>query len=354
MTTNSSHADGSISEAELQYLSRRCESGFGLVVTSCAYVDKLGIAWRGIGAASDAQLKSLRRTAETIRAYGSLSILQLYDGGRLCPPSLVEPSQLRAPSAIASSRPGSSVPREMSSRDIQALLTSFQAAAARAVQSGFDGVELHGANHYLIHQFFSPRSNQRNDAWGGDSQRRMAFPLRLVGLLRETLPKSTILGFRITPFEAEPRGYTLSDALELCKQLADLQVDYIHVSLDNLRIGNVFREIRSSTQLGPLSALPHPITEIANCIGSRCAVIGVGGVQGLTDAQYGMEIGADLIAVGRAALIDPDWLSKIRNRRESEAIRRLPRNIEGLSESLSIPAPMIEYILGRPGWIPRA
>lgn len=353
MTTDASNLDGTVSESELRYIERRCATDFAAAITSCAYVEEAGKAWQGIGAASDMHLKSLERLASAIKCSGGLAILQLYDGGRLCPTNLVDPMQLRAPSSVASSRPNSPIPREMSSAEIEDLLHSFQEAAIRGRDVGFDGIELHGANHYLIHQFFSPRSNRRDDKWGGSLERRMEFPLAAAAAIREGVHEDMILGFRITPFEVEPGGIVLDDSLELCDRLASQQIDYIHVSLDNLKTSSAFREVRDWTQPAISINREHPVTAIANRVNTLCAVMGVGGIRSTCDARYALETGADLVAVARAVLVDPEWLNKVKNGREAEVVSRLPIDVRQIASLFSIPPRMVQYILSRPGWIPR-
>ena len=112
-----------------------------------------------------------------MRSAGGLAILQIYDGGRIAKPELIGEQTMRAPSAVASLRPGARTPRAMTSDEVESLVGSFRAAAALARKAGFDGVEIHGANHYAVHQFFSPRANHRDDHWGGTLAKRMNFPL---------------------------------------------------------------------------------------------------------------------------------------------------------------------------------
>src|SRR5579872_2639967 len=239
MTTDASEEDGSVSTEELAYLRRRARSGVSAVITSCAFVDVDGKSFRGIGASSDHLIESLARIAETIHAGGARAILQLYDGGRL---SRGSP---RAPSAIASSRPNAAVPREMSDGQIERLVDAFGEAAARAVRAGFDGIELHGANHYLIHQFFSPRANRRTDHWGGSLEHRMAFPTAVVQSVRDAIGVERALGYRVTPYEIEADGgITLIDTLALARRLDELEIDYLHLSLDNYASAAPLREDR--------------------------------------------------------------------------------------------------------------
>src|SRR5215813_2666897 len=244
LTTDSSHEDGTAPDNELEFVRRRAAGGFGIVVSSAAYVEDDGRSWQGIGAAHDGHLSSLRRLAEAMRASGSLAILQIYDGGRIAKPELIGEDRMRAASAVASLRPGARTPRAMTSDEVKNLVESFRGAARLARQAGFDGVEIHGANHYAVHQFFSPRANHRDDHWGGTLAKRMNFGLAVARAVRDALGPELIAGFRVTPFESETDGYTLEDAKLLCGELARLDLDYISVSLDDYRNSRPMRETR--------------------------------------------------------------------------------------------------------------
>jgi 2,4-dienoyl-CoA reductase-like NADH-dependent reductase (Old Yellow Enzyme family) len=222
LTTDSSHEDGTATEDELEFVRRRAAGGFGATISSAAYVEQDGRSWQGIGAAHDGHLSSLQRLAEAMRAAGGLAILQIYDGGRIAKPELTGEQCLRAPSAVASLRPGAKTPRAMTADEVENLIASFRGAASLARKAGFDGVEIHGANHYAVHQFFSPRANHRVDHWGGTLSKRMNFPLAVAQAVRDALGPKLIAGFRVTPFEAEPDGYTLEDAKLLCNADSDL------------------------------------------------------------------------------------------------------------------------------------
>src|SRR5207253_5613619 len=187
LTTDSSNEDGTAPENELEFVRRRAAGGFGAVVSSAAYVADDGRSWQGIGAAHDGHVSSLRRLAQAMRAAGSLAILQIYDGGRIAKPELIGEQSMRAPSAVASMRPGAKTPRAMTADEVENLIASFREAASLARKAGFDGVEIHGANHYAVHQFFSPRANHRSDHWGGTLAKRMNFPLAVAEAVRDAL-----------------------------------------------------------------------------------------------------------------------------------------------------------------------
>jgi 2,4-dienoyl-CoA reductase-like NADH-dependent reductase (Old Yellow Enzyme family) len=355
LTTDSSHEDGTATEAELEFVRRRAASGFGAAISSAAYIEQNGRSWQGIGAAHEGHLSSLQRLSEAQRAGGGLAILQIYDGGRIAKPELIGEQTMRAPSAVASLRPGARTPRAMTSHEVENLIASFRQAASLARKAGFDGVEIHGANHYAVHQFFSPRANQRTDQWGGTLAKRMNFPLAVAQAVRDALGPTLIAGFRVTPFEAEADGYTLEDAKLLCGELARLNLDYISVSLDDYRNSRPVGETRVYN--GPVekayTPAESPITAFARVIAGRCAVLASGGIKSCADAEGVIELGADLVAVGRAVVVDPEWLSKVRSRIEASILAGLPKDERAIAGALSIPPRMVAYLLSRPGWIPR-
>ena len=344
MTTEASEEDGTVSVEELAYLQRRARGGVSAVITSCTYVDNAGKAFRGIGAASDTHIDSLISVAATIHAGDARAILQLYDAGRLAPGSP------RAPSAIASSRPSAPVPREMSDVEIERLIDAFGEAAMRAVRAGFDGIELHGANHYMLHQFFSPRANRRKDHWGGSLEARMTFPSAVVDAVRQAIGEHRVLGYRVTPYEIEAEGgITLDDTIALAKRLDDLRIDYLHLSLDNYASAAPLREDRKMDV--PIVARPeeHPLPAIVRAV-PDLPVVAVGGVWSLADAERMLSDGASAVAVARAIVVNPEWPKLIR---KNAAIRlALPNSRERIARELDVPPRMVDYILGRPGFFP--
>ncbi|SEK56806.1 oxidoreductase [Rhodococcus maanshanensis] len=354
MTTDASDPNGSATEAELNYLARRGAAEFGAAITSCAFVHPDGRAWQGIGATDDSHLDSLGAVAGAVRGDGGLGVLQIYDGGRIALPELVGPSGIRGPSPIPSARPGARIPRELTDHEIQELLTAFGRAAALGVQAGFDGIEIHGANHYLIHQFFSPRANQRTDRWGGDVAERMRFPLAVAQVVREAVGPEVTVGFRVTPFESEAGGYTLDDSALLADRLAADGVDYVHISMDNFRRNSPQPEDRDWTKTRARVESRNPIEAIAAAVAGRSAVVASGGIRTLNDARDALGAGADLVAVGRAALIDPEWIDKLKAGAHSQVRTQLPEDAADIESVLTIPPRMVRYLLSRPGWIPRA
>ena len=173
MTHYSSHDDGSLSDEERAFLAGRA-TGFGMFITAATLVSPEGKAFTGQPYAfRDAHLPSLTETAALIKGQGAKAILQIHHGGdRAIVDGAVSPS-------------GTGTTRALADNDIQSLVTAFGKAAALAIDAGFDGVEIHGANGYLLQQFFSAQSNQRTDRWGGSLQNRMRFPLAVVDAVVE-------------------------------------------------------------------------------------------------------------------------------------------------------------------------
>jgi 2,4-dienoyl-CoA reductase-like NADH-dependent reductase (Old Yellow Enzyme family) len=137
-------------------------------------------------------------------------------------------------SAIARDE-GWQLPKEMTEGDIQNVKAAFIKSAQMAVKAGFDGVEVHMAHGYLLHQFLSPISNQRTDKFGGNQENRNRFPLQIVDEIKQCLPRNTMLGVRITGKDCLDGGLDLSDAVELSFALRELAVDYICVSSGGIK-----------------------------------------------------------------------------------------------------------------------
>jgi 2,4-dienoyl-CoA reductase-like NADH-dependent reductase (Old Yellow Enzyme family) len=342
MTTWSGQPDGRIHNDECAYLHRRAD-GLGMVITAACYVQAEGKAFTDQwGCHDDAMLSSLRRAADLLRAQGALAILQIHHGGRMCPASLLGHAPLSA-SAVAAERPGADTPRAMTEDEILRCIEAFALATRRAILAGFDGVEIHGANTYLPQQFFSPHSNRRDDAWGGDLERRMRFPLAVADAVLAEAARADrpfIVGYRLSPEEVEEPGITLDDTLVLVDALAQRRLDYLHVSVRDYH----------AASLRDRNDARRPTRVIVERVGGMLPVIGVGMVHTPQDAASVLEDGCDLVALGRILLMEPDWGRLLREGR-TEAIRRtLPA--QGGEARLTLPTPMYRVLLARDGWLP--
>jgi 2,4-dienoyl-CoA reductase-like NADH-dependent reductase (Old Yellow Enzyme family) len=309
MTNKMSFFDGKVTQDELDYY--RLRSGeVGAVITAAANVQEDGKGWEGeVGIYTDEQIPSLSKLASSIKINGTKAIVQLYHGGRMTSSSVLGGVQPVSASAIPAERPNAEVPRELMEEEILAIIESFKSATKRAIKAGFDGVELHGANTYLLQQFFSPHSNRRNDQWGGSLEKRFTFIRRLVDEVTKVVDDSKaenfIVGYRFSPEEFEDPGIRLADTLFLVDQLADKPIDYLHISLRD------YSTVSQSEDFQEKSIL----TYIHEKIDGRVPLIGVGDVRTKEDAENVLE-DAELVAVGRALLIDPHWTAKVFSNQE--------------------------------------
>jgi len=343
MTTYASNPDGTITPEELEYLRRRSR-GVGMVITAACYVIGHGHTFDGQwSCASDDMIPSLRSAAEAIRGEGAVAVLQLHHGGRLAPASILGHAPL-APSAVASERSGSDTPRAMEEQEIEETINAFGAAARRAIQAGFDGVEIHGANGYLLQQFFSPHANRRTDQWGGSPENRAAFPIAVLEevqkIVRRNAYRPFSIGYRLSPEEITEPGITMQDTLQLVEGLAACRPDWIHISTNDYFAGS----IRDKGDYHPRARM------IAERMRGRTTVIATGSITTPAAAAGVLTDGPDLVAMGRSLLMEPEWVAKVMGGMEDDIRTCLPA--AGGAETLAIPPAMYRKLLGRPGWLP--
>lgn len=345
MTTNSSFENGMVTTDEINYYKRR-SAGLGAVITSCAQVREDGKFAGSFSAASDNRIESLKKLATAIKSTGSKAILQIFHVGRMGSKRTLRGLQPVSASAVPAPREGAEIPRELPAEEVYELVEAFGEATRRAIQAGFDGVEIHGANTYLIQQFFSPHSNRRQDHWGGTLEKRMNFPLAVVESVQAAIKNYAeipfILGYRISPEEIEEPGITIDDTLALLTKLKQHNLDYIHVSTGHIRQSS----LREQENANPI------LKRIVQTVGADMPVIGVGQLKTPEEVLSAMiDLNIPLVAIGRQLVVEPDWMNKVKTGKENTI--RLEICSEE-KEELSIPDAMWEYIQGRKGWFPIA
>ncbi|TDT59291.1 flavocytochrome c [Kosakonia oryzendophytica] len=337
MTTCTGYFDGTVSSELVEYYRARAGS-IGTIIVECCFVDDLGLAFPGaIGIDNDEKIAGLAKIAAAIKGEGSKALLQIYHGGRMVEPKLIGGRTPIGPSAIAAPRDGAATPVAMTTAEVEAMVGKFGEAVRRAIQAGFDGVEIHGANTYLIQQFFSPNSNQRDDEWGGSRDNRAKFPLAVLDIThkmaRQYADDAFIIGYRFSPEELEVPGIRFDDTMFLLEKLAARGVDYLHFS-----VGAALRPSINDT------SDPTPLIDKYCAMRSEALaqvpVMGVGGVVNIADAVQGMEHGYDLIAVGRACIAYPDWTARIASGENLELFIDSTQR-----EALQIPEPLWRFSL---------
>jgi 2,4-dienoyl-CoA reductase-like NADH-dependent reductase (Old Yellow Enzyme family) len=343
MTNFASDKKGNVTEAELAYYKRRAKN-VSMVITATTYVTESGKGFPGEFAAySDDFMPSLKRLAETIKSEGALAILQIFHAGRMALPNEIPNNETISASAVAPERPGAITPREMTDIEIDYTIKAFGDATRRAIMAGFDGVEIHGANTYLIQQFFSPHSNRRNDNWGGTIEKRMNFPLAVIAEVKRVVKaegqSDFIVGYRFSPEEIENPGITLEDTLKLVDVLSKQELSYLHVSLNNFWQGS----IRDTSNTDPL------ILKIKDAVKGRVPLIGVGSIHTPDDALKAVESGVEFIALGRELIMDPEWSEKIKTDKPKQILTTLSKKDK---EALNIPEALWQSIMNTPGWFP--
>lgn len=236
--------------------------------------------------------------------------MQIYHGGREAITAYQNNGRAVAPSVIAFDFLEYPV-EELTHDEILEIVKAYGQAAQRAYEADFDGVEIHGANHYLIQQFFSAFSNLREDEWGGSLEKRMAFPLAVTTEVKRVVStfdySEFIVGYRISPEEVhgETVGYDYKESLKLVKHLVEHELDYLHIS----NFGTY--------DMGPNELEASYADIFKEAVGEKLPVITVASVFNEADVEGVLAI-ADIVAIGRAALLDPQFTDKLVNNQADE------------------------------------
>jgi 2,4-dienoyl-CoA reductase-like NADH-dependent reductase (Old Yellow Enzyme family) len=284
----------------------RQRAGVGLIVTEGTYPSFESQAFVGQpGIVTDEQVEGWRRVAEAVHARGGRIVLQVMHGGRVTHPDVNGGRRVVAPSAVAIDGEGHTekgkqpypVPHALTVEEAHEVRDAFVAAARRAREAGLDGVEIHGANGYLLHEFLSPASNVRTDGYGGSPENRARFVVEVVTAVAEAIGAGRV-GLRISPehniqdaWETD-RDDVLATYGTLVDQLRPLGLAYLSV-LHREPGGDLVQELRRRFA-GPLvanSGFSSPTTR-------EEAVA-------LIEAAH-----ADAVAVGRAVIANPDLVER--------------------------------------------
>ncbi|AIT80029.1 FAD-dependent oxidoreductase [Novosphingobium pentaromativorans] len=308
MSTSLGGIDGRVTPDQIAFYQERARGGFGLIVVEFTSVDPdTGrTELHQLSLESDRNLDGHYRLVDALHESGAKAFLQLQHGGRFSPAKFLKDGIVRGPSRVWSRKdPTKLVVEEMDDALVRRLVDAFGAAAGRAARAGYDGIELHGAHGYLLSQFMSPLSNQRDDAWGGDAERRMAFPIAVIKSVREAIGDLPFC-YRISADEFVEGGLDIDDTAQICRHLVDAGIDIIHASTG--RGPQSFDKV-----MEPMSApegwrLPYA-RRLREATG--VPVIGVGQIRLPETAENAIADGdCDLVALGRPSLTDPYWPAK--------------------------------------------
>ncbi len=291
---------------ELMAAYYRQRAGAGLIITEGVSPSPNGLGYARIpGAFSAEQTEGWRKVTTAVHEAGGRIFMQIMHTGRVShPANLPQGARVLAPSVVALEETEMWVdaemgtlpmpaPEAMTSEEVEATIGEFVAAASNAIDAGFDGVELHGANGYLIEQFIHPHTNRRDDEWGGSVEARLSFALEVTRRVADAVGAHRV-GFRMSPwgvFNEMPHYDEIDETyLALARGLSDLGIAYVHL-LDHSPLGAP--EVPQSTKDAVRAAFDGTLI--------RCG--GFDAASGEAEVESGR---ADLIAFGRPFLANPD------------------------------------------------
>ncbi|MDN3023034.1 alkene reductase [Streptomyces sp. S.PB5] len=304
LTRNRAEADGTPTDLMVTHYAQRASAG--LIIGEAATPNAVGQTYPNITAIhTDRHVEGWRRVTDAVRAEGGRMFLQLQHGGRVGHPDTtglrpVAPSPIPLPETIFTTRghQPAVVPREMTLDDIRATAADFAAAARRAVEAGFEGVEVHSANGHLLHQFLAGNTNRRTDAYGGPAERRVRFTAEVTEAVADAIGADRV-GVRVSP------GGTVNGIREddtdtlypaLVARLKDLGLAYLHLVHADPATDR-YRRIRADW---PGTLIGNPVlTALTTDAVTRAA-------------RDMLAAGADLVALGRPFLANPDLVTRLR------------------------------------------
>lgn len=306
-TTWSSNEDLTVSEQELAYYQARAHD-ISMLITGCAHVSENGVGFTNeIGIYDDRFIPGLTKEATVIKQKGVKAIMQLNHAGNKALPELIGAENVVSASPIVTDMiPNAAVPHELTEDQIQEIIRDFGEATRRAIQAGFDGVEIHGAHGFLIQNFLSPHFNHRTDKWGGSVENRLRFGIEVFKEIQRVAKKyaddSFIIGWRLSPDEHYADGLRIDEIEALVDRLIDLGVTYVHASLTK------------ATEVTPrgTDGSKTTVETLAESINKRVPLMVAGTIQDGNDAQKVLDLGADLVAVAHGLVTDLDWAKKVK------------------------------------------
>lgn len=326
MTRVTATEDGIASLKMKRYYQDFARGGFGLVITEGIYVDtkwSQTYAFQS-GMVNTPQAEAWLSITRAVHSHGAKIIAQIQHAGALSQGNYyckdtVAPSAVQPAGEQLTFYRGAGkypLPRELSDAEIQDIIASFADAAGRAVdEAGFDGVEIHGANGYLLDQFLTKPLNQRTDKWGGDTAQRLTLAREVINAVRARVGEEACVGIRISQGKVNDFTHKWEngeeDARTVFTLLADSGVDYIHVT-EYEAWQPAFPDNTATFVALARKYAPH-LTIIAN-----------GSLHDVARAEEALAQGADLIALGRGALANHDWPQRVASQ---QPLREFDRGI---------------------------
>lgn len=302
--------EGLATDWHMIHLGHLALSGAGLLTIEATAVNPEGrISPGDLGLWSDEHANALAPVIKAIRKYAPIKVaVQLSHAGRKASCAVPWEGganiaigdggwQTVAPSALAYTE-GDTLPLALDAAALQQIKDDFVAAAVRAHKLGLDGIELHGAHGYLLHQFLSPLSNQRSDAYGGALENRIRYPLEIFQAVRAAVPPTMAVGMRISASDWVDGGWDIEQSVVFAQALEKRGCDFMHVSSGGLSPAQ-------KIALGPNSQIDFAARIKRD---TSMPTIGVGLITEPAQAEAILASGqADMVALARGMLFDPRW-----------------------------------------------
>jgi len=314
MTRVSATADGAPTDAMAGYYAEFARGGFGLVITEGTYTDTTHSQGylNQPGLATDAHAAGWRPVTDAVHAAGVPIVAQLMHAGALSQGNshgveTIAPSAVAPRGAMLEEYGGAGTwptPREMSAADIDAAIAGFVDAAVRARAAGFDGVEIHAANGYLLDQFLTTYTNHRTDEYGGTVAHRIRLAAQISAAVRTAVGADFLVGVRLSQTKVNDFEYRwpggAQDAEVIFTALAATGIDYLHIASE----GRDFIDGARLDDGRTITALARQVTGLP--------VIANGGMHDTTQAADMLDGGhADVLSIGRGALANPDLPQRV-------------------------------------------
>jgi 2,4-dienoyl-CoA reductase-like NADH-dependent reductase (Old Yellow Enzyme family)/thioredoxin reductase len=296
--------DGSITDKAVEHYRGRAAGGPAMVIVEACAVSAEGIVSPHQARIFDDRfIEGLSRISRVMKAEGALPAVQIHHGGRQTSSRVIKrkpfaPSNLPCPTISGEVEP-------LSLEGIQDIIRKFGDAAVRAVQAGFELIEIHGAHGYLINQFISKFSNIREDAYGGDTTRRARFAVDVVKEIRKRVGQYFPISFKISAQEFVPGGLSVEESIEILKLLVAAGIDVVQVSAGN----DATPEWICQPMFMDKACLAESAALIKKAL--RIPVMAVGRINDPLLADAIIRDGkADLVCIGRGLLADPEMPKK--------------------------------------------
>jgi len=325
MGTNYSSVEGRVTQQLIDYYEERAKGGVGLIIVGATMVSLSGkVARSSLCIDNDACVSGLKETVEAIHRQGAVAAVQFQHGGRACR-SIITGVQPIAPSAIPVSQ--YEMPREASLNDIQLLIGDYISAARRAKMAGFDGIEIHASGGYLVCQFLSASSNRRQDGYGGTLANRARFLLEIIQGIKKELGVEFPVWCKLSATEfGVAQGLNIEQAQAIARMVEGVGGNAIEVFASGDWVHSI---PPSGSPPGPLVPLVEKIRRVV-------------GIPLIASSKISPELGetllaegkADMIAMGRALLADPQLVNKLTEGR-TENIRPCIGCMQCIDETMS-------------------